>query len=518
MDKTQLLKNAIEFAKKNPDSPQAVELRKRIESGMYTKELAQIKSGVQKPQPAKSPLESFAIGTAKGIAETVKGIGNIGGKIGEKILPGFENVYSEEALNKNAKSGGFMGKLLQESNLETNNTAESLGKGVERVAEFIIPAGKISKASNSVDTLIKGSGLLKSAGRIATKGAIEGIGNAGVTLAQTGGNLKEAGKTALIAGGLKAGLATVGEMANAAKLPERLYSTIFKTSSDDMLQELKTGALDKWQKTNPEEFKNLVNKGIIKVGKDGVVSLNETLAKEALDRGLKGSLKNMATESVKNIYRNEAKAQELVKNYKGSITGKDIVIDLPETNKLTSLLDEISTDYQNVGGNIADDALNLSNKIKENNVNAETALELRRFLDGMRVRSSFNPGQKLSQTQQNFKYFSDEVRKSLTKIPGMKAIMNEYRFNIEALETIAKEAAKQGNTQLLSLIDSMLLSGGLISSNLGLSLGALVGRRALKNAPVLTGAANKIQTIGKSSVAGTATRGAVSRLTEGINQ
>lgn len=44
MDSTQLLKNAIDFAKQNPDSPQATELRTRIESGMYSKELAQIKT------------------------------------------------------------------------------------------------------------------------------------------------------------------------------------------------------------------------------------------------------------------------------------------------------------------------------------------------------------------------------------------------------------------------------------------------------------------------------------------
>lgn len=466
-----------------------------------------VKPEVKAEQQGDTGLGGFATGVGKGVVSTAKGIAQIGGKIGETILPGFKSAYSEQALQQDAQQGGTLGKLLSEENLKAKSTAESIGKGTERIAEFLLPAGQISKASNAVDTLIQGGGFIKGAGRVLAKGAIEGAGNAAITLAQTGGDLEEAGKTALIAGGLKAGLSTIGEVANAAKLPERLYSTIFKNSSDDMLQELKSGALDDWQKTNPKEFADLVSKGIIKTGKDGNIVLNETLAKEALDRGLKGSLKNMATETVKNTYRLEDKVKQAINTYTGDITGKPILLDLPEKSKLVSLLDEVATDYKTVGGNISEQATNLSNIVKGNRVDANSALELRRFLDGMRVRSSFNPGQKLSQTQANFKYFADATRKELSKIPGVKDLMNEYRFNIEALDTIAKEAAKQGNTQLLSLIDSMLLSGGIAGQAPAAAATSIVARRALKNAPLLTNAAQKIKNIGKSSLIGETTRG-----------
>ncbi len=461
---------------------------------------------INKPK-AETGLKGFATGVGKGVLSTFKGASQLGQDIGNLVLPKSMEMtpYSEENLQKDEG----IGKLFREQNLEAQGTAEKIGKTSEQVGEFFIPASKISKVSNVAKTAIKGSGFLNSTARVLAQGAIEGIGNAGVTLAQTGGDIKEAVKTALIAGGLKSAISGIGEVANVFKLPERLYSTIFKNSSDDMLQELKTGALDKWQKTNPEEFKTLVDKGIIKVGEEGKVILNETLAKEALDRGLKGSITNMANETVKNLYKNEAKAQEAVKNYKGTLTGKKVLIDIPEAKKLTDLLDEISVDYKNVGGSISEQADTFSKALKNNKLDGETALKLRRFVDGMRVRSAFNPGQKLSQTQQNFKYFADSLRSKIAKIPGMKETMNEYRFSIEALDTLAKEAAKQGNSQILSLIDSMLLSGGIAGGNVVASGASIVARRALKNAPLLTNVAQGITKIGKSSTAGTATRGII---------
>lgn len=80
MEKIQALKNAIEFAKQNPDDPQSFELRKRIESGVYNNELNQIKLQAKVEQhksempQEETGLAGFATGVGKGILSTVKGV------------------------------------------------------------------------------------------------------------------------------------------------------------------------------------------------------------------------------------------------------------------------------------------------------------------------------------------------------------------------------------------------------------------------------------------------------------
>lgn len=457
----------------------------------------------QIPQEKKTGLQNFSTGLAKSELSLLKGVGSLGAKIGSTLLKPFgvemPNVYQES-------------RTLSEQNLQAENTGERFGKTVGDVAQFALPSGQITKTSNAVNTLISGTGKLKSIGRVLSKSAIEGVANAGVSLLQTGGDLKKAGTAGLIAGSTKGLLSGIGEASNSAKLPEKLYQTVFKNSSNDMLQELKTGALAQWQKTNPNEFKDLVKKGIIKTSINGEIVLNDSLAKEALDRGLRGSLRNMSQEVVKNLYRSEETVQRLAQGYKGSITGKPVLISIPENNKLVSLLNEISDDYKNVGGSFSDEAKQLSILVKNNKVDAENALKLRRFLDGMRIRSSFTPNQKLSQTQSNFKYFADKIRNELTKIPGFSGTMNEYRFNIDALDAIAKEAARRGNRQILGFIDSAMLGGGLASGEPFIGLGGLTLRRIVQSPSLSTKGAKTIQRLGETTGLGSTIRTGLSNL------
>lgn len=451
----------------------------------------------QQQKPAGG-LAGFSTGVGKGVLSTIKGAGQLGEKILSPVssLLGIKkpSTYSEENLQKSK-----VGKLLTNETLTPQNTTEKVGFGTEKVAEFALPSGSIVRGQKALDIALEGKGILKAGARILSKSALEGGTSAGVNLIQTGGDAKKALTTGLVSGGLKAGFSTLGEVANKFKIPERLYSTIFKNSYRDMADELKSMGTTNFQKSNPERFKELVDSGIIKVDKEGKVFVNETLAKQALDRGLKGSVNNMANQTVKGLYESESKAQEIAKGFKNKIS-------IPESKKLSGLLDEISTDYKNIGGSFSSEAKKLATAIKNNKVDASTGLKLKRFLDGLRIRSSFNPGQKLSQSQQNLKYFADAVRNQLYKIDGFKNVMKDYSFHIEALEALAKEAQRRGNRQILGLIDSSLVGGGIIASNPIIGASAALLRKATTSARGLTRGAQVIKNLGTSTKRGITTR------------
>lgn len=371
--------------------------------------------------------------------------------------------------------------------LAPQNTQEKIGSFAAQALEFAAPAGAVSKAQKALDIALDGTKLpsvLKVGAKILGKAAVEGTGAGAVRLAQTG-DLKEARNAAVTAGAIKAGTNTIGETLKAFNVPEALYSKIFKTSAKDMQAELKMIGTDAFRQQNPERFKQLVDAGIVKVGKNGKAIVDETLAKEALNRGLSGSLTNMSNATVKNLYENEAAAQAIAKS-----ATKPLKVE----KQYVSVLKQVKQEYKDVGfGEISRQADEFLKAIKQGKTDAETALKLRRFLDGMRIQSSFNPTTKLSMSQQNFKYLADNMRNRLAELPGMKATMGEYRFNIEALEALAKEAARRENKDVLGLIDAALLGGGIANGSpfAGATLG--LTRRMLNSPSGLTKLGQTIQ-------------------------
>lgn len=441
------------------------------------------------PQPTQGTgLGGFAEGFGKGILGTFKGLSQIGTKIGNAVLPKsleFPDIYSEKSLQENASKGGFRGKLLGAENLKPQNTSQSLGYGAEKFAEFLLPASKAAKAEKYFDILSAGMKPLAGAlTRIGGKAAVQGLSAGGVRLAQTGGDIKDAAKTAATAGVVRGGLATVGETIRAIKLPERLYSVIFKNSKKEMLSELKSEGISNLRKTNPQKYKQLTDEGIIKTGIGGKPYLNDTLAEQALNRGLRGSDRAMANIVVEKTFDTESKLQKIVSASKHTVN-----ISEPQYIKV---LKSIEAEYDEVGfGEISKKAAELAKRLEASNpqkVSAETALELRRFLDRMRFAASFDrPASKLSMTQSNFKTLSDALRERINKVPGVGNAMKDYTFYIDALEAIASDAGKKGNAQLLQMIDSIMLGGGFASGNPLIGGVGIVGRHMLKSAPLLTG-------------------------------
>jgi hypothetical protein len=433
-----------------------------------------------------------AVGSGKGILSTLNNVS----KIGQKALGGL--------------TGGIIGMFggskpavasLPEK-LTTPTEAQKPAFVGEQIGEFFTPSGVTSKATKALDIAADGAKLGK-VGAIGVKAlgraAIEGTAAGTVRYGQTA-NAQQGLKAGATAGVLAGGTSLVGSVLKTARIPEWFYSKIYRTTADDMMQELKTVGTANLQKTNPDLYKNLVSSGVIKVDSTGKTILNETLAKEALDRGLKGSIKNMANEVVKNTYQMESQAQKLTATHNRPIKIEP---------QYTKLLKEVADDYQDVGfGEISQKANDLLRKTQTGSTDASTALELRRFLDGMRARASFNPVTKLTQTQVNFKTLADTLRQRLAKeVPNLESVMNEYRFNIEALDALAKEAAKRGNREVIGLIDTVFLGSGIATNNPIIGGGLSIGRRLLNSPTGTTRVGTALNNIGTGTKAGALVRG-----------
>lgn len=283
MDKTTALRNAIEYAKKNPDTPEATELRKRIESGVYNNELQEIKlqkqTEIKKANTPKQAtgMEGFAVGLGQSALKAVKGAGQLGQKIGNLILPkSMEmNPYSEENLQKS---------ILSEENLTAQNTSQKIGQFTGDVAQFAIPGTAVSKAT-------KGASFLgKVIPRALTSGTVGAV--------QEGGVGKEAG----IAAGTEIVLPVVGKVLSPiAKVVGRLLKgtgSALSGASTDMLEQIAK---------NPDEAAKVVgeikNKGLM-----GVLENNTKTIINGVSR-IKKEARQMYSDALESLAQTDIKPQ-----------------------------------------------------------------------------------------------------------------------------------------------------------------------------------------------------------------
>lgn len=426
------------------------------------------KSGTEHILQAGSLLERGLDQTAGRVVNAVRGEGFTPTHVGEDTQKAVE----------------------QDTGLVRNNMAEKVGAGIETVGEFAAPGGLAMKG----EKLVQGAsealpGIWGAAARIAGKSAVQGATAGAVDYLETGGDLKDAAETAALAGATRGVLATIGEGAKALKIPERLYQTVFKNTKADMMSELKSEAFKDIQKNDPELFKKMLDEDLIHIGTDGAPVVNDTLAEKALDRGLRGSVSNMANQVVKGAAKSEISAREIARNYGGTVS-------LTEP-QYQNVLREIAQEYDNVGfGEVSEEATKLADALKASNgeVDAETALALRRFLDRMRLASSYDkPVSKMSLTQANLKTLADAARKKINEVPGMKDVMKDYSFYIDALDALAQHAKRVGNNQILGMIDSIFLGMGLGTGN-SAPFVAGIARKALNYPGNATRIGNAIKT------------------------
>lgn len=440
-------------------------------------------------ESAYKTTKDLATGVAKGGTSTILGLGNIGRGIQKGVGTAIDAVTKatplpDTNLAATAEGGVFdpeseRGKKAREL-VTPDGGAEELGFAAEQIGEYFLPSGAASKAEkavNAASTLIK-SPFLQGTARVLGTALAQGVPAAGIKYAQTGGDEAAALETGAIAGAARGALQVIGEGAKAMKIPERLFSTIFKNTKKDMLAELKANGLESLRTKEPELFRKLVEDGVIQATEKGKPIVNETLAEQALARGLQGSIDNMADEVVRGSLKSEQAVREIARNYKGTVN-------LTE-EQFPKVLKSLAQEYEDVGfGEVASEATKLADEITATggNVNAETALNVRRFLDRMRIAASFDkPVSKLSTAQGNLKTLADSVRTRINAVPGMGGVMKDYSFYIDALDSLAREAARTGNNQVLSLIDSIFLAGGAATGSLVPIAGATLNKLLLKGA------------------------------------
>lgn len=485
--------------------------------------LDQIRSGGTRPSPVsfepdKSKLETvggvladLGIGAAKGAQETSRNVLdffspvlkaiNLPGQIAEFATGG--RIKAEAPFQASFQTG----ERITDEELEPTTTAQAIGKGAERVAEFIAPTKLIRGGQIGINAMIQGKGLLPAAGRVVGKASIEGAAGTAIATAQTG-DLKEGLKTGALFAGIKGATGTLGEAAKAFRLPERIYSSIFKDAYKDVLRELKTSGVKAFQRNFPQEFDDLLVEGVIRVGKNGVIEVNETLAKQALNRGLKGSLRNMANQVVAGQIRSEVAVREAARVAKGTV-------DVSEKQFIT-VLKQIQAAYKDVGfGQFSEKAKVLADAVKKGKgkVDALTALAIRRLLDSLRGQRSFDTTTPtLSLSEKNLKFLANTLRGRVNKIPGMEKAMTDYSFYINALEHIGKEAQRTGNRQIISLLDAIFFGGGAVAAQPAIGATIALARRLLTVPASATRFAQGIQRSGQVSKTGQLIRGLITNL------
>ena len=372
---------------------------------------------------------NLGVGAGKGVLSTLQGLSAIGQKTAKAL-----GIQKDDIAT------------LPKSLTEPTNTPQKIGKVGEQIGEFFIPLGGGIKATS----------LLPRAGKVATyvaKTVGESTEFALKTAAQSGGDIKQTTGTFLLSLALSPVISAVsGVLSTAGRvIPERLYSVIFKNAESDLRAAYQSSAKGK--------------------------ALDPTLAREVLDRGLRGNSRNMAVLAFNTLDDLERAVQTTVKN-----TNQPIVVG----NKATYIrfLEEVVNTFK--GGFYSGRARAANALIKElgqtgsRRISMSTALKMRRFIDAMRNTSSFRLNPNLTARQEEFKYAADFLRGRLAKA-GLEKLMNEERIYIEAIDAIIADAIKRNNKNVIGLVDLLAGGGGMVAGGGLGGVTAAAGIRAFQS-------------------------------------
>lgn len=409
-----------------------------------------------------------ALGAVKGAAGTAIGLGELAHKV-PGVSRAVDALYGQPGLSARAFPAA-------REAVAPTNTAQQVGRFAEQTAEMMVPAAKVASVT-------KGAGLV-------AQMAAQGATGAAVTGAQTGGDHEDMLASALLMGATPAvakAASTIGRGLT-ERLPERLYTQIFKHAHDDVAQAFRAEA--------------------------GGAAPNPTLAKEAVEKGLMGSTRNMAVYSAKKLDTLETQLQREA--------GKRIMV-LPKKAEFVGLLDDIERQFSkgffSERGKEAAALKSALTTMPGPSARATDMLKVKRFLDGLRTSSSFRLDPNLAPKQEELKIAADMVRAKLHTVPAMSQLIQDERVFIQAFEALVDDAVRTGNRKLLGLTDVMLGGGGLASGVPGAGLGAMAAVRAGQTPRILTGLGQALYRTGAAIPSGAAevgARGAAAAVAEGV--
>lgn len=247
MDKTKAIYNAIQFAKKNPDSDDAKQLRKRLESGLYKTELARIKAGKFEDEKEKTKVGKFLEGAKAAVGGFAAGVGGVAltaedwaarkGLFGKKVKsamegkPTLQEQFRSEMggdTYKNVYNVGRFGGEVASLAAPTSLVGKVAEKGTRAAISSI---GFANKAKNVTNLLLKAN-TIKNISKITRAGAEGAAFTAGMSL-------QEGKNQSLEEYGLQTGLnmlfpvAGIGLKAVGETVPARIINSLIKPLQKD---------------------------------------------------------------------------------------------------------------------------------------------------------------------------------------------------------------------------------------------------------------------------------------------
>ncbi len=210
---------------------------------------------IEHPQEGDTGLQGVATGLAKGELKTASGLANLGDTIGRYTAGPFVNLAQGKGFTVPEK-GLDMPQLFtpgtpEAATLEPQGTAENVGYGAEKIAEFLTPSGEINAISKAGQGFIKGTGILSKLGRVGIKAGTEAVSTGAISTAQEG-EFNDQAKTNAIVGGL---FSLVGSAAGEAidllgkgvkKVGKKIQTTVIKPNLADLKDGFKIENLKKY--------------------------------------------------------------------------------------------------------------------------------------------------------------------------------------------------------------------------------------------------------------------------------
>jgi hypothetical protein len=277
-----------------------------------------------------SAVVDLGVGVFKGLGSSIKGMGELGSSFTGVLEKGINKVAGFDDSQTNVPAifkEGTPESMALDKKLEGTNSAQNIGKGVEQIAEYLVPIGKVSKANKVFEV---GGNAIKS-----------GL----VSTTQEGGFGKDTG----IAVASEVALPVVGKV---VKPVVNIAGRILK-GTGVALSGASASKLDDILK-NPEvalmESKNLNKKGndfILKQNVDKIMSGVSNLRKNAVKEF------GDAIEGLKQVDIDpkafKTNTQKILDKYQSSVSGSERILSNVDFNdpknlqKASSFIDKLST-------------------------------------------------------------------------------------------------------------------------------------------------------------------------------
>lgn len=195
-------------------------------------------------------VAGFSTGLAKGVLSSVRGAGQVGEKVLNTLVPKSmeQNIYSDQNLNN---SQGI-GKIISPSVTTPQGTAENIGFGVEKIAEFLAPSSKISSVEQKLTGLVKGTKRASRLARTAIRSGSEAVANTGISTIQEGG-LNDKVKTSAIVSAIFPALGGITQEAKlvssraTGKLGQKIQETVIRPRDIDYRDGFKIENVNKYK-------------------------------------------------------------------------------------------------------------------------------------------------------------------------------------------------------------------------------------------------------------------------------